>query len=167
MHLAQEYDPTEIPRHFRDLAFAYLDASHRLCRDMESGAWPGDYLKGQVTMLLAFHASELLLKGCIRAASKSTKNLHSLGELLIEFESFYPAVKFEPPFGPEPVRADYELMEWALESDRTLHQQFRYPTDTSGKQWSGIRSFDPGTFRLQLDVLRLDFERISRTIIEK
>ena len=90
MHLAHKYGPTETAQHFCDLAFAYLDASEKLCRDMESGAWTADYHKGQVTMLLAFHATELFLKGCIREGSLGQpKNLHSLGELLEEFSTLF------------------------------------------------------------------------------
>ena len=132
---------------------------------MESGAWAADYHKGQVTMLLAFHATELFLKGCIRAGSPGqAKNLHSLGELLEEFSALFPKLHFEPPFGPEPVRADPESIAWALRTDATLHQQLRYPTDTSGKPWNAERSFSADSFLRELEGLRSDFVRISSAV---
>ena len=167
MHLAKKYEPHEIPRHFRDLAFAYLESSERLCQDMESGEWAPDYNKGQVAMLLAFHATELFLKGCIRAAARGPmKNLHSLGQLLNEFSELFPNLKFEPPFGPEPVPADPDAIEWALRTDATLHQQLRYPTDTSGQPWKGERSFSPSLFQAELARLRNDFVRIDSAVFK-
>ncbi len=167
MHLAHKYSSTEIPLHFRDLAFAFLESSERLCRDMESGAWAADYHKGQVTMLLAFHATELFLKGCISAGSpQQPKNLHSLGELLEEFSTLFPALNFEPPFGPAPVHADPESIAWALKTDATLHQQLRYPTDTSGKPWQGERGFSAESFLLELEGLRSDFVRIAAVVFK-
>lgn len=165
---ARKYSSGEIPEHFRDLAFAYLEASERLCREMESGSWSPNYCRGQVVMWLAFHATELFLKGCIRVASLGqSKNLHSLGELLNAFSFHFPSLPFEPPFGPEPVRADPEAFDWAIQVDATLHQQLRYPVDTAGKPWSGEKSFTAELFILELQGLRADFDRIASVVFEK
>ncbi len=168
MHLAPEYETNEIPEHFRDLSFAYLEASERLCQEIATGSWAPSFHRGQVTLWLAFHATELFLKACIRSASPNQlKNLHSLGELLLVFSSCFPTLKFEPPFGPEPMPADPVLMEMAVKSDATLHQQLRYPVDTSGSPWPGVRAFTPELFLSELERLRGDFERISLVVFAK
>lgn len=165
MLIAPEYGSNEVSDHFRDLAMAYLDAAERLCKDLCSESWPPTFHKGQVTLWLAFHATELLIKGCIRKASpEQLKNKHSLGELLLTFSALYPALEFNPPFGPEPVPADWELMELALKSDATFHQRLRYPVDTAGSQWGGIRTYSPELFSAELETLRQDFKRISTAV---
>lgn len=168
MQLAPEYQETDIPEHFRDLAYAYMDAAERLCREMTRGSWPSTYHRGQVTLWLAFHATELFLKGCIWKASPNlVKNKHSLGELLLAFSSAFPGITFQVPFGPEPMPADWELMEFALKADATLHQQLRYPVDTSGLPWKGLRAFSADLFLAELERLRVEFSRISLTVFGK
>lgn len=162
MHIAPRYKPTETAEHYRDLALAYLEGAERLCEELSSGTWAPSFHKGQVTLWLAFHATELFTKGCICKADPSRlKNQHSLGQLLLTFSELYPALYFQPPFGPEPVPADWELMELALESDAKLHQQLRYPADTSGKPWSENRAFSPELFFGELEALRKDIARLS------
>lgn len=165
MHVVARYKTTEIAEHYRDLALAYLEGAERLCDALVSGAWISSFHKGQVALWLAFHASELFIKGCIcKADPARLKSQHSLGELLLTFSDLYPALKFQPPFGPEPVPADWELMELALKSDANLHVELRYPTDKSGRQWSQDRAFSGGLFLSDLAVLRADIERISAVV---
>lgn len=165
MQLAPEYKERKIPEHFRALAFAYLDAAERLCRELTDGSWQPTYHRGQVTLWLAFHATELFLKGCIwKVAPGKVKNSHSLGKLILTFESEFPSIPFEAPFGVEPMPADWELMQWALETDRTLHEQLRYPVNTKGAQWPGIRSFSPDLFLAELSKLRARFLRIAEVV---
>lgn len=168
MHLAPQYADSEIPLHFRDLGFAYLECAQRLCGEMADGAWETNFHRGQAVMWLAFHATELLLKGCIRhVAPQESKNVHSLGALLKTFSTHFPHLPFDPPFGPEITPDDPETMAWAVEVDRTLHEQLRYPTNRAGSQWRCERAFEPGLFSAELDRLRSDIERISSAVFGK
>lgn len=165
MHLAPQYSDDEIPEHFRLLALTFLDAAETLCKQLSDGSWAPNYRKGQVCMWLAFHATELFLKGCIRSVSPSySKNTHSLTELQLTFSSLFPAICFEPPFGSEPMPADPVLMEMALKSDATLHEQLRYPTNRSGSPWGGVRAFTPDLFLAELKELRANIERVSSIV---
>lgn len=144
-YIAQSFTEAEVPEQFRTLAFAYLEGSERLTADLVSGAWPANYQRGQVALWLGLHATELFLKGCVRKASPSTvKNVHSLGELRLEFSNHFPGIEFDPPFGPEPMQADWSLIELAIESDRTAHEQLRYPVSRQNAAWPGVHSFVPG-----------------------
>jgi hypothetical protein len=90
-----------------------------------------------------------------------------LGELLTTFSSCFPGLNFEPPFGPEPMPADETLIALAVKADATLHQRFRYPTDTSGHAWGGGQTFSPDLFLAELERLRADLDRISAAVFPK
>lgn len=165
MHLAPEYGDDEVPDRFRALALTYLEAAERLCQQLTDGSWAPNYHRGQVCMWLAFHATELFLKGCIRSVSPGQlKNTHSLGELHLAFSSLFPSVSFELPFGSESMPADPVLMEMALKSDATFHEQLRYPTNKSGWPWGGVRAFAPDLFLADLKELRANIERVSSVV---
>ena len=167
MHLAPEYRPDELPQHLRDLAFAYLEASEHLCRDLDAGSWPATFLTGQPVLFLALHATEIFLKACIASAAPAEmKSRHPLGELLATFSSCFPGVPFEPPFGAEPIPADEVLIALAVKDDATLNQRFRYPTDSSGTPWGGVRAFSPELFLAELERLHGDFDRISAVVFK-
>lgn len=162
---APSFSEPEIPGHFRALSTAYLDGAERMVTDLAERTWQPDFYRGQVVLWLAQHATELFLKACIRRASPSfTKNVHSLGELLVEFEARFPGLDFELPFGPAPVPADWELMEMALEFDRTSHEQLRYPVGRGNTMWSENRSFQPDLFVASLGKLREEINRISLVV---
>lgn len=168
MYAAPQYAETAIPLHFRDLAIAYLDCSQRLCDEMADGTWEANFHRGEAVIWLAFHATELLLKGCIRrVAPQDAKNIHSLAELLDVFSTHFPEIPFAPPFGAEAVPPNEEAIDWALALDRTLHERFRYPLDRAGKTWVGERAFDPALFSGELQQLRADFERITSVVFRK
>ena len=133
---------------------------------MVTGSWIPSYEHGQPALWLAFHATEVFLKSCINPIPpKQIDNLHSLGELLLAFNSKYPAVAFEPPFGIEPMRADPSIMDIAIKHDASLHQQLRYPVDNKNAPWpSAERGFSPTLFLAELKRLRSDFERVSNVV---
>jgi len=167
LHIAPTFDAEDTPEQFRVLSLAYLDASERLAMELDDGTWAPSYHRGQVTLWLALHASELFLKACIRKAAPSeVKNLHSLGELRLAFAAHFPTLEFEPPFGPEPMPADWTTMEMALKSDKTQHEQLRYPVDRANNPWPGSRSFYPAMFVSELRQLRKDIERVSGEVFK-
>ena len=166
-HVAPTFTTAELPEQFRALSEAYLEGAERLSSELASAAWEPNYHRGQVAMWLAFHATELFLKACVRRAAPGVlKNVHSLGELRLEFASHYPGLVFEPPFGPEPVPADWMLMEMVLESDKTAHEQLRYPVGRQNAPWGGVRTFEPSSFRSEVRQLRADIERVSREVFK-
>lgn len=166
MYLARKYEANQTREHWRALAVAYLDASERLCQDMVNGSWPPSYDHGQPALWLAFHATEVFLKACINPIPrKQIDNLHSLGELLVVFNSKFPSLTFDPPFGIEPMRADPSIINMAIEHDGSLHQQLRYPVDNKNAPWPPAdRGFSPTLFLGELQRLRSDFERVSNAV---
>ena len=161
-YIAKSFTDADIPEQFVTLAFSYLEGSERLTTDLAQGEWTPSYQRGQVAMLLAIHATELFLKACIRKASPTTlRNVHSLGELRVEFSTYFPGIEFEPPFGTEAMPADWELFELAIQSDRTAHEQLRYPVNRQNAAWLGVRSFVPNLFAADLLKLRADMERVA------
>jgi len=168
MYLESDCIEKDIASQFHDLAVAYLESAERLCREMVDGTWSPSFNNGQGCLWLAFHATELFLKGCIRSVSpERLRNIHSLGEIQVTFSSLFPTVKFESPFGPEPISPQPVLMDLALKADATLHHQLRYPVDTSGTPWGGIRVFVPELFLAEIERLRSDFDRVSSIVRSK
>lgn len=162
---APSFSSAEVPAQFRATSLAFLEAAERLTDQLVRGDWEPSYRRGEVAMWLAFHSTELFLKGCIRQARPDfKKNIHSLGELLLVFEECYPGLKFQLPFGPEAIVPDWEAMERALSHDKSLHQQMRYPVGTGNAMWSSNRSFQPIIFTSTLQELRSAFEHIGGAV---
>src|SRR5713101_6892659 len=161
MYVVPQFPLTDTPRQFINLAYAYLDAAEALTNSIVDGTWPGSFYRGQVTLLLAFHATELFLKGCIRSvAPHQAGNIHSLTDLCLRLEEVFPSVTFEPIFGMEPAPADTQIMKAALKADKEKHQEFRYPLSSSGIPWSENRSFEPVAFLASLRRARAEFDRV-------
>lgn len=168
MQIAPESSKADIPTQYCALALAYLDCSQRLCGEMVDGVWEANYNRGQAVIWLAFHATELVLKGCILSVdTKRARNIHSLRELSVSFTAHFPDLSFEPPFGSEAMPSSSDGDKWELEVDRTLHMQFRYPRNQAGSSWPGVRCFDPHLFSAELERLRCDFERILSEVFGK
>lgn len=161
MHVETDQEDADICARLLQRAEACLDASERLCADMIDGSWQSSFSRGTVCLWLGFHAVELFMKACICRLDRSKRlNTHSLGTLNLILEELDPALTLDVPFGPEPVAADYELMEIALENDRTMHEQLSYPIDRQGRAWDGVRGFSEHYFRDDLRKIRAEFERV-------
>jgi len=165
MHTEIEIDARGVAERLRVRAIAFLDAAEHLCQDMDKGCWTPTYDRGQPALWLAFHAVELFMKACIWERDQTRfKSTHSLGELNLILAELDPELEIAVPFGPEPVRADYELMQWALKCDREMHQQPSYPIDRDGATWSGVRGFSAELFSAELTALRKELDRVSHHV---
>lgn len=165
MHIAPSFDTAEAPQQLIEIAYAYLDAALELTERMASGAWPGSYYRGQAALWLAFHASEVFLKGCITSAGHQVDNTHSLTKLKLQFEAVFPNVTYEPLYTNQAILPDPELMEAALLADREMHQQFRYPVSAAGTVWGEwVRGFDPRSFAHALAQARSEFKRVHEHV---
>lgn len=165
MHVESDHDDADICSRLLQRAEACLDASERLCADMIDGSWQSSFSRGAVCLWLGFHAVELFMKACICRLDRTKHlNTHSLGALNLILEELDPALALDVPFGLEPVAADYELMEIALENDRTMHEQLTYPIDRKGRAWDGIRGFSANYFRDDLRDFRAEFERVRQIV---
>ena len=165
MYVEPPYGKDDVTQKLRLMAIGFLDAAEKLSNEMEHGSWDGSFERGQPVLLLGFHATELFIKACLNKLGESVPNSHSLGELNLKLSNVRPELELDVPFGPMPVPSpDDELMELVLASDKNAHQQLRYPADTKGQTWGGVRSFSPMLFSEDLRKLRLEIERVSELV---
>ena len=156
MFIRPEIQPADVPAEFIRSAFAHLEGAERLNSDLISGAWKGTYQRGQVAMWLAFHATELFLKGfCLMANPNVQVTGHTLPKLRAQLEQVAGPVDFDLPFGGE---APEEYEHLVRHYERTVHERFRYPTDRDGSPWEGLVGFTPELFAATLRHLRAQAE---------
>ena len=137
---------------------------------MSQGAWEANFHRGQAVLWLAFHATELLLKGCIGSiAPQSVENTHSLEDLMDIFSKHFPSIPFDLPFDVVDLTGDPDGNMFGSKMYRILHEQLRYPTNRTGVPWDkdGVRGFDPLLFSVTLQRLRGDIERISAAVFRE
>lgn len=128
---------------------------------MVSGEWQGSFNRGEVILWLAFHATELFLKGCIiRLDPSANPGGHTLNALLDKLLKLKSSISFELPFSADALPSTPEGEAWAKEQNAKAHQNLRYPADTSGKPWPGVKGFCPESFSATLAKLRAQMESI-------
>lgn len=127
------------------LATSYLQASEFLCEAMIVEEFANDFGASRVVLNLCHHGVELYLKAALMSANFSIKNIHNLKELYFSYRSVYPSPDFEVPeifgYGDGDVFPEQEK-----ELYKTLHQRYRYSSDTRGKRWPEVEGFVPELF---------------------
>jgi hypothetical protein len=167
MHIRKEVPAGDVPVEFMKQALADLEAAETLNTLMCGAAWASNYYRGQAVLWLTFHAVELFLKGCILKLSPTAKvNGHSLAALTMKLRKLAPKTNFDPPFGVEALPPYPELTKAAEEQERKIHEVLRYPIDTQGKPWPGVRGFSAPSFRRTLAQVRKDCERLYEQVFE-
>lgn len=167
MHIQQEVAEGDVPMEFVKQARSHLEAAEKLDALMCEGAWASSYYRGQAVLWLAFHAVELFLKGFILKLEPSESvNGHSLGALAKKLKALAPGTEFDPPFGIVALPRDPALVQEAKKGEKKIHEMLRYPIDTEGKPWPGVRGFSAPTFQDTLARTRADCETIYVQLFE-
>lgn len=159
---------SEVPMEFVKQARAHLEAAEKLNTLMCDGVWASNYYRGQAVLWLTFHAVELYLKGFIlKVDPKASVNGHSLAVLTAKLKTLAPETKFDPPFGIEALPPDPQLVQQAEKSEKKIHEMLRYPIDTEGKPWPGVRVFSDSAFKNTLAITKNNCERLYVKLFEK
>lgn len=147
LHIKKEVPKDAVPVEFIRLAFAHLESAEKLNSLMNDGSWSSSFHKGRVVHWLTFHASELLLKGCLlQEDPKSATKGHSLAQLAKKLKALRPDIEFRPPFEKKALVPYPGLVAEVERLEKGIHERLRYPTDTAGTLWSGVQGFDSESF---------------------
>lgn len=167
MHIQQEVTDSDVPIKFVKQARAHLEAAKKLNTLMCDGAWASNYYRGQAVLWLAFHAVELYLKGFIlKLDPRTSVNGHSLAVLTAKLKSLAPKTQFDPTFGIEALPPDPERVKQVEKSEKKIHEMLRYPIDTEGKPWPGVRSFSASMIQNELTLIHTECERLYVQLFE-
>jgi hypothetical protein len=166
-----------VPEQFSTFSNAYLDSAIRLCTVLARSTKKATYVRGSVVLYLAFHATELFLKGAILKSvpEENVGTTHNIGTLNNRYKNLYPGKKYmfhllftseEPDFSniePDKVK-EYKIIIEKIEKDYPHDQKYRYPQNKEGQPWSGPNGFEPSSFLRELKQLREQLNDISELI---
>ena len=166
-----------VPEQFSAFSDAYLDSAIRLCTVLARSTKKATYARGSVVLYLAFHATELFLKGAIlkKAPKENVGTTHNIGILNNRYKKLYPGKKYqfhllftseEPDFSkiePDKVK-EFKIIIKKIEKDNPPDQKYRYPQNKKGMPWHGVHGFEPSSFLRELKQLREQFNDISELI---
>lgn len=164
---SSEMDGLSVPDQYFSLARSYLEGSRVLCEAMLNDEYTPRYSNSRVILHLCRHAIELFLKGAIsRARNRQPPKTHNLVHLVGEYEQAFPGkdFRFEVPFGVEALgnlELFPELEALIDEHHKTLDQRHRYPTDSTGKPFSGVEGFIAQAYLSDLDRLSKSFLKVE------
>jgi len=162
-----EIEQLDNPDLFYDLSLAYLDTSIVAIRQMVYGSFFPRFSHSRVVLSMAYHSTELFLKGAIlRAAGKKKRGGHDLKTLYEEFSNLYPEAEFQfdLPFSIEYLGFTPEEVAEMRKKEPPQDQIYRYHTDLSGEKWEGLHGFEPEHFLDSLYLLQEAFIRLGRLI---
>jgi len=166
-----------VPEQFSVFSGAYLDSAIRLCAVLARSTKKATYARGTVVLYLAFHATELFLKGAIlkKVPKEYVETSHNIGSLNNRYKKLYPGKKYqfhipfaseEPDFSdiePDKVK-ELKIIIGEIEKDNPHDQKYRYPQNKKGIPWHGVHGFEPSSFLRELKQLREQLEDISELI---
>jgi hypothetical protein len=151
-------------------ADAYLLGSIKLCESMIEQSLPYTWPSGSMVLMLAAHATELILKGAIVYREPSGNVLaahgqHDLISLARRYTEAYPEpeLAWEIPFQTDELSIVRELDTPASIPPSIL---YRYPNQKGKSAWPGLYGFEAHSFLEILKNLRSDFRRIRPLILE-
>jgi hypothetical protein len=167
IHLRGEVNQSDVPMEFIKLALSHLQAAEQLNLLMSERHWPSNYYRGQAVLLLVFHATELFLKGFILKLDPNSKvSGHSLAKLTKTLKRLAPEVEFDPPFKVEALAPYPERVRQAEKNEARFHEVLRYPIDSNGIPWPGVRGFSASSCKRFLARVQADCERVYVHIFE-
>lgn len=156
---------------------AYMDSACRLCTVLALSNRKATYPRGSVVLYLAFHATELFLKGAIlhKSPKENIISSHNVEALYKLYRKLYPKKKFEitlifrsdePDFsGLEPdLVKELKLEIQQLEKSNPNDQRYRYPQNKNGVPWHGVQGFEASSFLIELKRAKAEFLEISKLI---
>jgi len=166
-----------VPEQFSAFSDAYLDSAIRLCTVLALSTKKATYVRGSVVLYLAFHATELFLKGAIlnKALTENVGTTHNIEMLNNRYKNLYPAKRYqfqipftseEPDFsGIEPDKVkELKIKIKGIERDSPHDQRYRYPQNKKGMPWHGAHGFEPSSFLRELKQFRKKLIDISELI---
>ncbi len=158
-----------------DKMFAYANSYLRgalvLCEDLAQST-TCTWADGAVVLMMAAHATELMLKGMLlkRVPEQGVWNLgHDLERLSAAYREHFPEPQFEWEvlFRTEypPGMTTEEIAELAPLRDAPPSILFRYPVDKTGGDWRGLYGFEPNSFIPLLRRMKDDFDRLGSVAV--
>jgi hypothetical protein len=166
-----------VPEQFMEFSDAYMDSACRLCTVLALSSRKASYSRGSVVVYLAYHATELFLKGAIlhKSPNENISNTHDVRDLYNRYKKLYPKKKYdtgllfrseEPDYsGIEPnVVKEIKIEINRLEKSNPIDQRTRYPQNKEGTPWDGVHGFEASSFLNELKRVRAEFLEISRLI---
>ena len=165
------------PEQFMVFSDAYMDSACRLCAILSRSTKKATYARGTVVLYLAFHATELFLKGAIlhKSPNENIGSTHNIEELFNRYTRLYPKKEFsfellfksnEPDYSelePDLVKAlKLEINE--LRKKNPDDQRYRYPKNKKGESWNGVHGFEASSFLVEIKQLREEFIGLSKQI---
>lgn len=162
-----EIEELDNPDLFHDLAVAYLDMSIIATRSMVYGAFFPLFSHSRVVLSMAYHATELFLKGAIlRATGEKKCGGHVLKELYRRDDELYPDqdLHFDLPFGFEYLGFTSEQKAEMQKEEPPQDQMYRYHTNLEGERWEGIDGFDAESFLRTIESFKKKMFDLGRRI---
>ena len=166
-----------VPEQFSAFSDAYIDSAIRLCAVLARSTKKATYARGSVVLYLAFHATELFLKGSIlkKAPNEDVGRTHNIEILNNRYNKLYPGKRYqfhlpftseEPDFSniePDKVK-DLKIIIEEIEKDNPKDQRSRYPQNRKGAPWNGPPGIEPSSLLRELKQLRKQINEISDLI---
>jgi len=158
-----------IPERYLEYSEAYLNSASTLNSAMLSGQQENSWPNAAVVLMLSAHAVELFLKGAMYFKDANAHIAHHNIETL--YKTYLNEYKdqsyfFEMPFISEyPSMSEAEIQALQKEVKPPLPSiLYRYPTESSTKEWGGAQGFEASSFSLILSKLQNDFKRLRNEI---
>ena len=153
MIVSTELDALDVPSRYFALVDAYSNAAVLLCEALTAGRTDPTFANSCVILWLTRHATELFYKGAVMAATgilpQPPKPMggHNLVFYENSFRQHYPAHRFvfTPPASEALVGggwSDEEVRQFLRDANK-VHERYRYPTDSNGKDFDGVHGLDP------------------------
>ena len=162
-----EIEHLDNPALFHDLAVAYLDTCIVATRAMVYGPFFPRFSHSRVVLSMAYHATELFLKGAIlRATGEKKVGGHVLKELYAKYEKIFmdEEFHFDVPFSSVYMGFTQEQRAELEKDEPPKDQMYRYHTDLEGEKWESDQGFTPESFLETLNALRKTFTTLGRRI---
>lgn len=86
-----------VPERYMEFSDAYMDSACRLCTVLARSTRKATYVRGSVVMYLAFHATELFLKGAIlhKKSDENVNSTHNVETLFNRYIKLYPKKEYK------------------------------------------------------------------------
>ena len=166
-----------IPEQYMEFSNAYMDSACRLCTVLARSTRKATYVRGSVVMYLAFHATELFLKGAIlhKKPNENIGSCHNIETLFNRYKKLYPKKKyiFDPLFksedpdfsGIEPDQVKkLKLKIQKLKKDNPNDQRYRYPEKKDKQPWDDLQGFEASSSLVELKKNRSGLSSIRKLI---
>jgi hypothetical protein len=170
MIFGSDLDVLELHERYFALCTAYLRGAVRLCDDLAHAVSVPTFANASVILWMARHATELFYKGCLVSATGSVPRPpapmrgHNLTFLESQFRKHFPADRFafSPPASEHLVgdRWSGKDIQDFLHFANSVHERFRYPTDSRGHAFRDAQGVDPASLLNHLIQAQIQMGRI-------